>query len=799
MTACRIASSKQREVSNSGLLPCPHAVDVCRWCEFFRLSLPRRGRSWQARRSARIDGRRPALPDRTGAPGVAGVSRQGFDNPVCGVIYDGGKGPCCGVPLGGIGTGCLDLDPTGTFGFCSIFNGYPRQPKLFQPFLGLTVGDQVFVLADARVLRGGLLESCVEHGRDPYYPDRQRNPGFWHQLQPETTGVRAPTAINYWGHYPVADVEYELDSPVQVGVRAWSPFLPGNVKVSDTPAAVFEVQLRNTSDLPQSGRLALTFDGPLADAIRPVTGAATGAVQAPPVFVRRSLAGKVVGAVVSTQDASYALGAMEEPDRVETGGPLGPTTWSKIGQSLPAPSDADSGATVAVRYDLPPHANRTIRFVLAWNVPSWGERGIVWERMNALVYPTVDDTVNFIADAHEKLFLRILQWQQVVYAAHDYPVWLRDCLINSLSLITEDAYYAQPTGPIADWAAPNGLFGMIEASRVCPQIECIPCSWYGNMLGRVLLPLAGADHAQWLSPVYAGRRGSAVLFWTANRHVAVQQQSRPRQSDHAQRRLFRRHGLSVVAPYGRRLAACRFFPAVKKSTTLTATMGDPPFAVVGFPPGDKQTEWWEGWPWTGIATHAAGMHLSNMLVAEQMAVAAHDEPFAQQCREWFQRGSEDLESNNWHGDYYLLFNKPQSVERSDKVMANQLDAEWANAFLGVDRSVFPPDHVSRTLSTIRETCLNPTVGAVSFAARDGAGVDDVRHLSTRDADSGHDIVVSRRRPRRPGGMPAVHRQRCTSAGQTLGYAQYGQCRFRRSSVWHRLLPDDDPVGRARRD
>jgi uncharacterized protein (DUF608 family) len=113
------------------------------------------------------------------------------------------------------------------------------------------------------------------------------------------------------------------------------------------------------------------------------------------------------------------------------------------------------------------------------------------------------------------------------------------------------------------------------------------------------------------------------------------------------------------------------------------------------------------------------MHLSNILLAEDMAKAKGDDEFAAQCREWFQQGSRDLEENNWHEGSYLLFNKPQTGQSSDKVMANQLDGEWANAFLGLREHVFRADRIKDTLNTIRQTCLNPIVGAVSFASRDG--------------------------------------------------------------------------------
>ena len=45
---------------------------------------------------------------------------EGFPRPVSGVIYRTGNPPCCGVPLGGISTGCIDIDARGVYGFsCS--------------------------------------------------------------------------------------------------------------------------------------------------------------------------------------------------------------------------------------------------------------------------------------------------------------------------------------------------------------------------------------------------------------------------------------------------------------------------------------------------------------------------------------------------------------------------------------------------------------------------------------------------------------------------------------------------------
>ena len=75
-------------------------------------------------------------------------------------------------------------------------------------------------------------------------------------------GVEKAREIHYWGHYPVADLEYETSAPVSVGLRAWTPFIPGDVAVSNTPGAVFEVRLRNQTVVRQQGSLMFNFPGP---------------------------------------------------------------------------------------------------------------------------------------------------------------------------------------------------------------------------------------------------------------------------------------------------------------------------------------------------------------------------------------------------------------------------------------------------------------------------------------------------------------------------------------------------------
>ena len=156
----------------------------------------------------------------------------GFTYPACGVIYHKKARPEQGLPLGGLDTGRIGLEADGTLGFCTIFNSICPEGGPFKvPFLGMTVGEQVWSLSNPATSFGGFMFA----------------------------GIQTPVDIHYWGHYPVADLEFELPgSPVSAGLRAWAPFILGDAAASNTPGAVFEVHLRNlTEERQEEGRIHL--------------------------------------------------------------------------------------------------------------------------------------------------------------------------------------------------------------------------------------------------------------------------------------------------------------------------------------------------------------------------------------------------------------------------------------------------------------------------------------------------------------------------------------------------------------
>ncbi len=639
-------------------------------------------------------------------------SALGFSEPVCGVIYRNQRPPCCGVPVGGIGTGCLDIDGSGVIGFNTIFNSFvPRQKPRFSPLLGLSVGEEVWVLATEKVIRGGALQACTR----PRAANKVVDEDWTVQTSP-IEGVKCAREIHYWGHYPVADLEYETDAPVSVGLRAWAPFIPGDLAASSIPGAIFEIHLRNTSGTRCQGTVAFDFSGP--------TEVEAGTKR----FRREDVVEGVRGVQVTGEgDVGYVLGVIgEEAPRL--GGSLGAdgAAWTKISSQQPAAPADDPGASLAIDFDLQPDEARTARVVLAWYAPQWqGEKGNCYRQMYTIRYRNSLDVARRLAAGHALLLKRILAWQGAIYGEREIPGWLSDSLINHLCLMTETSIWALPQPPLGDSRFPGGVYGQYESPRSCANIECIPCSWYGNLPLNYFFPELSRSTLKGFTEFM--REDGAPPF-----ALGVGMELIPRFSLYEYQAPL--NGVCFVDMVDR-LWQCtaddtvvsEFYAAVKKSTTWTMNQVPGPEGVISVtfdPAGGKFSgtpkHWYEHMDWYGMCAHVAGLRLSNLKIAQRMAEKMKDRKFADQCQQWFDQGSRALEENLWNDKTlsYLRYSDPERGKISDEIMASQFDGEWANHLHGLP-GVFRAERVEQGLTTIKRTCLVEIGGAVGFADADG--------------------------------------------------------------------------------
>ena len=431
---------------------------------------------------------------------------RGYSRPVTGVIYRGRPRPTCGMPLGGIDTGCIDIEPNGMLGYSTIFNHLINPRSIGNvPLAAISVDGKTCLLAtDTKGKRFRPL-----FGETGTWPPFDYTPAYF---DIELKDVALADSIDYWGHYPIVDMEFDTQLPVSIGMRAWSPFLPGDTVTSMMPGAVFEFSLRNPTNI--SRRVTLVFNFPGFDCPPRKDGV---------LHTRRKLTGAMQGVSISTtakgdsKEMGYTLVALDRGS-VRTGGSLGTngSAWNQVEQRLPDETQEDSGTTLAVDLELEPGQSVTRRIVLAWHAPCWNASGAPgteqtrkFTHMYASHYPDAEAIAHRLAADHESLLRRVIAWQAEIYDTKDIPGWLADSLINSLYVITETSVWGQGTGSLDQFGSQYGLFGLNECPRGCAA-RMHPVRLLRQHTARLLLPRHGPFDIAGLQGVSVSRRPTAV-------------------------------------------------------------------------------------------------------------------------------------------------------------------------------------------------------------------------------------------------------------------------------------------------
>jgi len=663
----------------------------------------------------------------------------GFSRPACGFIRGRRNPATYGMPLGGIDTGCLSIDTDGSLGLCSIFNSFvPMRGPLKLPFLGMSVGRSTWVFSTVPFLSNESL--------------------YW---QNEAT----PSEIRYWGHFPVADIEFETPGcPVSAGMRAWSPFILGDSAASNTPAAVFEVHLRNVTSAACDGRLVFSFPGPSQEEAQVARGSPRKRVQAEVALNKRphtwvpvaerevrarpiAVEGDFTGLHVVTESGTgvgYALGVAGN-ETCRFGGPLGKDrgAWARIGSALPDARDTDFGRSIAVDFHLDPGGVKVVRFVLTWYAPVWiGEAEHDYRHMYATRFADALAVARFIARDHAHLLRRVLAWQEELYAEERLPAWLRESLANILHLFPMCSFWAVAEPPIGGWCRKeDGLFGLLSGIIDWPDMEVIPDIFYASAPLVLFFPdLALSEirgHKAYMFP-----DGAATWLWggvsaeakggylmTAGTEMATPSPGFQTTTNGA---CYAAMVDRMLARTGNEALLAEFYPSVKRNTVFTMGLRseDGEDGIISVPRGNvdpynpqrepgTMLEWFEAVSLFGMVTHVGGIHLAQLAIAERMARKAGDADFALRCRQWLEAGSRSLEEKMWAGSYYLLYNEPKTGRRSDLVFGYQLDGDWIAKFHGLP-GVFRPERAQSALDTIaRINAVVTRFGAADLATAEG--------------------------------------------------------------------------------
>ena len=422
-----------------------------------------------------------------------------------------------------------------------------------------------------------------------------------------------------------------------------------------------------------------------------------------------------------------------------------------IQRKLPPALKTDFGSSIAIDFALDPGDRKVVRILLAWYSPIWkGEGRNYFHRMCTKPHADAVSVAAAVAQDHELLLKRILAWQQAVYATPEIPVWLRESLVNIFHLIVKTSYWAQAKPPIGDWCPDEeGLFGMNECPRECPQIECIPCSFYGNIPLVYFFPELALSTLRGYK-AYQYPNGAAPWVFggctsgAAEGYKATDGAEMATPSPGYQTTLNGPCYVDMVDRYwqrtGRDDILREFYPSVKKNTVYTMNLRSGPDGVASVPEGDRNPtqphskpgvglDWFEGNGWFGMTPHVAGIHLAHLSMTQRMAEKVGDQEFVEQCRKWVREGSESIEKKLWTGKYYLSYFEPETGKKSDLVFGYQLDGDWMCFYHGLP-GVFRTDRARTALETIERTCMAiAPYGAANFANPDGTVAESEKFMA----------------------------------------------------------------------
>ena len=566
-------------------------------------------------------------------------------------------------------------------------------------------------------------------------PDGAWSYGYNFRSAPPTTpdlelaGVKQAQDIEYFGHYPVIDLEYETDAPVTVGTRIWSPFLPGDLKTANTPGAVFEVHLRNPGTSVQAGTLAFHFPGfqDHQSANRSVGFPSLAAEPKPPVpdlnrseLTMPNLRG--VSVLDQAWNMNYTLAAITDQP-VRTGGSLGAdgAKWAALGKSLPAADATDSGSSLAVPFTLQPGESQVVRYVLAWYAPEWEGTGTPftggskYSHMYAANYADATAVAGFLAQNHASLLRRILAWQEAIYTDKNLPGWLADSLINNLYLFPECSVWAQAKSPIGNWCRPeDGIFGMIEASRSCPQMECLPVTAISGLVPQLWFfpELVRANARTWKAyqlptgqmpfhfglywdMVTPGGEGNQEVMNGGN-YMAILDRYWVATKDDAFIREF----------YESAKKACLFsFESQRTNYGLAQIVAMP----TPIPGSYNYREWFEDREWKGYVAHPGGFRLAQARMMRRWAEKMGDAEFVKRLDAWLAAGAEALEKQLWNGRFYDACNEPESGYHLDFWFTPQLNGQLYVRGSGLE-GVFPSNRIQTVLDHLVKVCSVSKLG-----------------------------------------------------------------------------------------
>ena len=587
------------------------------------------------------------------------------------------------VPLGGLGTGTVELRADGVLRDWLIFNNSPA---------------------------GGGEKVQLEHSFFGVAVQEAGAPACTRVLQTHPVGyLPAVEQIEYAGAYPAARLRFsDAELPLELQLFAFSPFELGSPEASSCPAITFSFLLRNPGAADLSASLLFHLPNHTGGRYRFDAAGRT-------MCLERSGAGPLAGTVAIRADGTLdGLSATPADTPLYAWNQF--ATWQDLDHARAAsetttPLDdalqrslsgaaAPRYAALAAHTQVPAGSETEVSFVLAWHLP---ERPHADERLTNHYAPRFRDAPDVAARAargRQSALQSILQWQRLCFD-NSLPAWLQDAMVNSLGTMAK-------TGM---WLA-DGRWRQWE-SFSCPNLDPVHIQFY-----RVL-PYA------WFFPQL--KRNQMRAFAAAQQpdgYIREKMGHRSTPLDHPRGRMMGDGNTCFVLELyqdhlwsGDRAFLAELWPAARRALQWQLRRAE----RYGLPARLNNSYDWFFFADKDLASYNAFLHLAALEAGRRLAAAAGDATFVDVCDCGLAAGREALYRYLWTGEHFRAY-WMEAGEQRDALHADALYGQlWAQILdLG---DLAEPDDLRSHLRRERELNASP----YGLKVMQGTDCDDDRY------------------------------------------------------------------------
>lgn len=563
-------------------------------------------------------------------------------------VYAGAALRAIAIPMGGIGTGCIQMSGDGSLANWQIFGNH-RAVALPNSFLAIRCAADGLRTVQRR-LQGRSLRPTDDEG----YP--------------------CMASVRFRGEYPFGWWTFADPAlPVTVELEAFSPLIPGNANDSAIPCVVFRVTAVNTGKQP----VRVTFVAVQQNAVGcnaelPIEGDRSEAYGG---NINEHIIEPALAIVRMSRDGQPQMGTMALCA-------LGSGCHAETPKASPTPQGETLSSSLASDAELAPGQRRTQEFVLAWHFPSavhggdipgWTTRGYMYENRYADAEAVVRDVARRLPNLLEGTRL----YHDTLYESN-LPVWLLDRISSQVAVLRSPTVFWGKDGYLGGWEGCSPAKGCCagNCSHVWHYAQAHARLW--PEIGRIMRE----QELRWM------KEDGAVPHRQPDSHPAFDGQCGTILG------AYREHLLSPNAEWLRqhwpRIRAAMDYLIRRWDADEDGILAGPQWNTLDENLGGNSS-------WMG------SLYIAALMACERMAAVMNAPDIAERYRRTWRAGSERQDAALFNGRYYIQI--PEATPYRDYGSGCHIDqvlGDWWSRMLDMDR-VYPESHVRSAMAALYES------------------------------------------------------------------------------------------------